>query len=124
MRRFRSLLIPGVDKKLLVRDATKLLPDPARRRFIAGGASRGALTLLTGCDVSDSFSAENLLAPDTVRRLAWQPPQPLEPGAVGDALRGLGAREWQIDVMSGPLTRALSRAQTHTSPDRAIQPSA
>ena len=61
MRRFRSLLIPGVDKKLLVRDATKLLPDPARRRFIAGGASLGALTLLTGCDVSDSFSAENLL---------------------------------------------------------------
>jgi DMSO/TMAO reductase YedYZ molybdopterin-dependent catalytic subunit len=62
MRRLRSLLIPGVDKKLLVRDAAKLLPDPARRRFIAGGASLGALTLLTGCDVSDSFSAEKLLA--------------------------------------------------------------
>ncbi|WP_438276685.1 molybdopterin-dependent oxidoreductase [Nitrobacter sp.] len=62
MRRLSSLLIPGVDKKLLVRDAAKLLPDPARRRFIAGGASLGALTLLTGCDVSDSFSAEKLLA--------------------------------------------------------------
>lgn len=61
MRRLRSLLIPGVDKKFLVRDATKLLPDPARRRFIAGGASFGALTLLTGCEVSDSFSAERLL---------------------------------------------------------------
>src|SRR5690242_718972 len=61
MGRIRKLLIPGVDKKLLVRDATKLLPDPARRRFIAGGASLGALTLLTGCDVSDSFSAEKLL---------------------------------------------------------------
>ena len=61
MRRLRSLLIPGVDKQLLVKDAAKLLPDPARRRFIAGGVSLGALTLLTGCDVSDSFSAENLL---------------------------------------------------------------
>jgi DMSO/TMAO reductase YedYZ molybdopterin-dependent catalytic subunit len=61
MIRIRKLLIPGVDKKLLVRDATKLLPDPARRRFIAGGASFGALTLLTGCDVVDSASAENLL---------------------------------------------------------------
>ena len=61
MRRFRSLLIPGVDKQLLVKDAAKLLPDPARRRFIAGGASLGALTLLTGCEVSDSFSAESLL---------------------------------------------------------------
>ena len=61
MARKRSFLIPGVDKKLLVRDATKLLPDPARRRFLAGGASLGALTLLTGCDVLDSSSAEELL---------------------------------------------------------------
>ena len=61
MGRIRSLLIPGVDKNLLVKDAAKLLPDMARRRFIAGGASLGALTLLTGCDVSDSFSADNML---------------------------------------------------------------
>src|SRR3984957_12028573 len=57
MGRLRSLLIPGVDKQLLVRDAGRLMPDPTRRRFIAGGASLGALTLLTGCKVSDSFSA-------------------------------------------------------------------
>jgi DMSO/TMAO reductase YedYZ molybdopterin-dependent catalytic subunit len=57
----RKLMIPGVDKKLLVRDAAKLMPDLTRRRFIAGGASLGALTLLTGCDVSDSASAESLL---------------------------------------------------------------
>ena len=61
MGRMRKYLIPGVDKKLLVKDAAKLLPDPARRRFIAGGASLGALTLLTGCDVLDSSSAEELL---------------------------------------------------------------
>ena len=60
MSRFRKL-ITGVDSKLLVRDAAKLLPDPARRRFLAGGASLGALTLLTGCEVSDSLSAENVL---------------------------------------------------------------
>jgi DMSO/TMAO reductase YedYZ molybdopterin-dependent catalytic subunit len=62
MGRPRSLLIPGVDKRLLVKDAIKAIPDPARRRFIAGGASFGALTLLTGCDVTDSFSADDLLA--------------------------------------------------------------
>ena len=61
MRKIRKLLIPGVDKNLLIKDATKLMPDLARRRFIAGGASLGALTLLTGCDVSDSFSAESML---------------------------------------------------------------
>jgi DMSO/TMAO reductase YedYZ molybdopterin-dependent catalytic subunit len=61
MGRIRKLLIPGVDKQLLVRDAVKLMPDLSRRRFIAGGASLGALTLLTGCDVTDSFSAESML---------------------------------------------------------------
>ncbi len=61
MRRLRSLFIPGVDKTLLVKDAVKLLPDPARRRFLTGSASLGALTLLTGCNVSDTFSAENML---------------------------------------------------------------
>ena len=61
MRRIRSLLIPGVDTKPLVRDATRLMPDLTRRRFIAGGASLGALTMLTGCDVVDSDAAEDVL---------------------------------------------------------------
>ena len=78
MGRLRSLLIPGVDKQLLVKDAVKLLPDPARRRFIAGGASLGALTLLTGCDVSDSFSADQMLTRiskfnDAVQALIFNP---------------------------------------------------
>jgi hypothetical protein len=61
MGRMRNLLIPGVDKTLLVRDAVKTMPDLTRRRFISGGASLGALTLLTGCDVTDQFSAEEML---------------------------------------------------------------
>ncbi len=60
--RIKSLLIPGVDKTLLVKDASKLMPDLSRRRFISGGASLGALSLLTGCDVSDSFSADRMLS--------------------------------------------------------------
>ena len=61
MGRMRKLLIPGVDKKLLIKDAMKVMPDPTRRRFITGGASLGALTMLTGCNVLDSDSAESLL---------------------------------------------------------------
>lgn len=53
--------IPGVDPKLLIRDAAKLRPDLARRSFLRGMASLGTLTLLTGCDVVDSFSAEKVL---------------------------------------------------------------
>lgn len=54
-------IIPGVDKTLLIKDAAKLMPDSARRRFLRGAASLGALTLLTGCDINDGFSAEKVL---------------------------------------------------------------
>ena len=53
--------IPGVDQRLLVKDAAKLLPDPSRRLFLRGGLSVGALTLLTGCSVVDGVSAESVL---------------------------------------------------------------
>jgi DMSO/TMAO reductase YedYZ molybdopterin-dependent catalytic subunit len=52
---------PGVDPKLLIRDAAKLMPDPARRLFLRGGASLGALAFLAGCDIIDGFSAERAL---------------------------------------------------------------
>jgi DMSO/TMAO reductase YedYZ molybdopterin-dependent catalytic subunit len=51
---------PGVDAKLLVKDAAKLAPDPTRRLLLRG-ASLGALAFLTGCDIVDSLSAERVL---------------------------------------------------------------
>jgi DMSO/TMAO reductase YedYZ molybdopterin-dependent catalytic subunit len=60
MARIRKA-IPGVDPRLLIKDAAKLLPDPTRRLFLRGTASLGALTFLTGCDILDSISAENVL---------------------------------------------------------------
>ena len=53
--------IPGVDPTLLIKDAAKLMPDPTRRLFLRGGASLGALTFLTGCDIVDGNSAERVL---------------------------------------------------------------
>src|SRR5664279_5570678 len=54
-------IIPGVDPKLLIKDAAKLMPDPARRGFLRGAASLGALAFLTGCDIIDGDSAEAVL---------------------------------------------------------------
>jgi DMSO/TMAO reductase YedYZ molybdopterin-dependent catalytic subunit len=51
----------GVDPQLLVKDAARLMPDPARRAFLRGGASLGALALLSGCDILDGPSAERAL---------------------------------------------------------------
>ena len=53
--------IPGVDTSLLIKDATKLLPDPTRRLFLRGAGSLGALTFLTGCDILDGDGAERVL---------------------------------------------------------------
>jgi DMSO/TMAO reductase YedYZ molybdopterin-dependent catalytic subunit len=54
-------IIPGVDSKLLIKDAGKLMPDPMRRSFLRGAASLGALTFLTGCNIIDGDTAENVL---------------------------------------------------------------
>ena len=53
--------VPGVDAKSLIKEAGRLLPDPARRQFLRGAASLGTLTLLTGCEIIDGDSAENTL---------------------------------------------------------------
>jgi len=53
--------VPGVDAKLLIKDAAKLLPEPSRRLFLRGAASLGALAGLTGCDIIDGDSAEGVL---------------------------------------------------------------
>jgi DMSO/TMAO reductase YedYZ molybdopterin-dependent catalytic subunit len=54
-------IIPGVDARLLLKDAGKLMPDLLRRNFLRGAASLGALTFLTGCDIIDSDAAEGVL---------------------------------------------------------------
>jgi len=53
--------VPGVDTKSLIEEAGRLLPDPARRHFLRGTASLGALVMLTGCNIIDGDSAENTL---------------------------------------------------------------
>jgi ribonuclease D len=53
--------------------------------------------------------AENLLPPDAVRRLAWQPPEPPSPEAVAAGLAGFGARPWQVGLVSLPIAKALLR---------------
>jgi DMSO/TMAO reductase YedYZ molybdopterin-dependent catalytic subunit len=70
--------IPGVDPRLLIKDAAKLLPDPSRRLFLRGAAGVGAITMLTGCDIIDSNAADNALMTmsrfnDRVQALLFNP---------------------------------------------------
>src|SRR3984957_4435043 len=58
---------------------------------------------------SHKLPAENLLPPDAVRRLSWQPPADLHPSSVAADLAGYGARPWQVETTSLPISRALLR---------------
>jgi ribonuclease D len=78
--------------------------DPAAARRLA--AARAVVAALAD---EHQLPTENLLPPDAVRRLAWQPPEPLGPEAVGAELARLGARPWQVQLTALPIAKALLR---------------
>ncbi|MFE9023436.1 HRDC domain-containing protein [Streptomyces sp. NPDC007808] len=51
---------------------------------------------------------ENLITPDTVRRLCWEPPKAVDAESVAQALVGYGARPWQVEQVTPVLVAALS----------------
>ncbi|MFF1758036.1 HRDC domain-containing protein [Streptomyces sp. NPDC058266] len=52
---------------------------------------------------------ENLITPDTVRRVCWEPPGDRSEAAVAEALRGYGARPWQVEQVTPLLAEALKQ---------------
>ncbi|WP_218936168.1 HRDC domain-containing protein [Actinomadura citrea] len=78
--------------------------DPeAAKRLTAARAVVAALA------EEHSMPSENLVQPDYVRRLAWTPPAEASASAIGAALRGLGARGWQVELTAQPIAKAFLR---------------
>ncbi|MDX3379997.1 ribonuclease D [Streptomyces niveiscabiei] len=50
---------------------------------------------------------ENLITPDTVRRVCWEPPVSADAEGVAEALVALGARPWQVELVTPVLVEAL-----------------
>jgi ribonuclease D len=63
--------------------------------------------VVTGLATAHRLPPENLITPDSVRRLAWSPPDPLDEETVREVLAGFGARRWQVDLTAPGLTEAL-----------------
>jgi ribonuclease D len=59
-----------------------------------------------------NLPVENIVAPDSVRRLMWEPPAPAK---VADSLRALGAREWQVELAAPLLATAIEEAESTAS---------
>ena len=80
-------------------------------------AARAAVTV-----VSEELNIplENLLTPDTLRRVAWKPPQELSVYNVALDLAELGARGWQIDATAQVIHDAFVDASQ--SPEEAELP--
>ncbi|MFF1421197.1 ribonuclease D [Streptomyces sp. NPDC058220] len=75
-------------------------PEAAARLSAARSAVSGLAERL-------NMPQENLITPDTVRRVCWEPPQEPTVSNVSEALAGHGARAWQVEQVAPLLTGAL-----------------
>ena len=79
--------------------------DPAAAARLA--TARQAVTAVAE---EHGLPAENLLSPDAVRRLSWEPPEPCDRDTVAAVLAAYGARPWQVELTAGPIAAALDES--------------
>jgi ribonuclease D len=83
--------------------------DPAAAKRLA--AARAVVKALAD---EHRMPTENLLQPDAVRRLTWEPPAEITDESVTARLRELGAREWQLSLTAQPIAKALARLENRS----------
>jgi ribonuclease D len=64
--------------------------------------------VVTEIATAHTLPPENLVTPDYVRRLAWDPPPEPGPETIAQVLAAAGARRWQIELLAEPLAEALT----------------
>ncbi len=86
-------------------------PPPARswaeRDPAAAARLSAARTTVVAIAERNHLPVENLLSPDMLRRVMWEPPEPVDAATIGEALRGHGARPWQVALTAAPIAAAL-----------------
>ncbi|MFF8957481.1 ribonuclease D [Streptomyces sp. NPDC014894] len=75
---------------------------------VAAARLSAARTAVSALAEELNLPQENLMTPDTVRRVCWEPPADRSVAGVGAVLGALGARRWQIDLVAPLLSQALS----------------
>jgi ribonuclease D len=87
------------------------MPAPSRwRERDPAAAARLASCRAVVAELGERHTvlAQNLLASDVVRRLAWAPPASVDSETIAARLTDLGARPWQVDLTAAPLAQALA----------------
>src|SRR5690606_33990096 len=91
--------------------ATAGPPPPhrwAERDPVAAERLRRCREVVARLSATHRVPPENLLPPDHVRRLAWEPPARADQESVAETLRRLGSRPWQVDLAAAGLAEALA----------------
>lgn len=86
-------------------------PPPPRiwadKNPAAASRLESAREVLTRLSTEENIPAENIVTPDYLRRLCWEPPEDLSPQGLASALRERGARPWQVELLAVPLSEAF-----------------
>lgn len=79
----------------------------ADRNPSADARLKSARPLVEQLAVDLRMPTENLLTPDTLRRVAWMPPGEIDAASIGEALAAHGARPWQIALAAPVIAQAF-----------------
>ena len=86
----------------------KLWRDRFPEKFAPLSHARALIDIIA---TNNSIPVENLISPESVRRICWSPPPgstlKRDEAGVRSALASLGARPWQIDLVAGALADTL-----------------
>ena len=107
----------------LMRGNGDSLPPPrawSDRNPEADARLKAARTALATVSEERSIPLENLLTPETLRRVAWAPPADVTPDAVGEALAQHGARPWQVAATAQVIAQAF--VESTQSADEGSEP--
>jgi ribonuclease D len=117
VRRLARVWLEALDTARLLPD-TELPTNPpldgpppphrwAERDPVAAARLARCREVVTRTAGEHNLPPENLISPDSVRRLAWTPPEDITPETVALTLRGYGARAWQVGLIADDLAVAL-----------------
>ncbi len=93
----------------------------AEKDPVAGRRLQHAREAMAQLSEQHHLPQENLLTPDTLRRVLWTPPPTRDAGdlldQVVDRLGDLGARSWQVALTAPLITTAILEAEREPEPD-------
>ncbi|PPF19515.1 MULTISPECIES: ribonuclease D [unclassified Rathayibacter] len=95
------------------RPAADTLPPPRAwgdRNPAADARLKAGRAVVTEIAELLSLPVENLLTPELLRRVAWNPPEPMTAESVAAELTRAGARAWQVEATSGSIATAFVEA--------------